>query len=81
MALSQAIWNEADGESSLGRVEELLKQAISVAKKSTSSTETAFLPLASNKLLLLLCLQGRDKEAQELLQSEGYEYRLSPEVT
>ncbi|EKX53733.1 hypothetical protein GUITHDRAFT_150274, partial [Guillardia theta CCMP2712] len=80
VALSQAIWNEADGESSLARVEELLKQAISVAKKNTSSTESAFLPLATNKLLLLLCLQGRDKEAQELLQGEGYEYRLSPEV-
>mmetsp|Transcript_32864 Transcript_32864/g.73841 ORF Transcript_32864/g.73841 Transcript_32864/m.73841 type:complete len:433 (-) Transcript_32864:810-2108(-) len=80
VALAQAIWNQASGEESLSRVEELLNQAIAVAQKNTSSTETAFLPLATSKLLLLLCLEGRSEEAKRLLQREGYEYRLSSEV-
>eukprot|EP00960_Hanusia_phi_P026139 746087-Hanusia_phi.AAC.12 len=81
VALAQAIWNQASGEESLSRVEELLNQAIAVAQKNTSSTETAFLPLATSKLLLLLCLEGRSEEAKRLLQREGYEYRLSSEVS
>lgn len=80
VALAQAVWDSAANESDLQRAETLLVEAISVARAAQSAPEVATLEKALSKLALLLCQNGRDAEAEALLQEGGFSFRLSAQV-
>jgi hypothetical protein len=77
-------WLAATQQSDLDEVEHVLKRIIEDTKQGTKATADpeyrSIRDTARQRLLLLLCQAGRDKEAAALMKKAGFVARLSPAV-